>query len=87
MSWSTTKFTLQLKCKIDVDKYNNQSYILPPKELGICKNWRFEALNNNESMFFAIWDLRQINRSINTDTITEKISDFIIPEQMSFSNP
>ena len=47
MSWSTTKFTLQLKCKIDVDKYNNQSYILPPKELGICKNWRFEALNNN----------------------------------------
>lgn len=80
MLWSTTKFSLQLRCRIDLNKYNNQSFSLPPEELGICKNWRFESINDNESIFFAIWDLRQINRSINIDTITQKLSDFIIPE-------
>ena len=80
MTWTVTKYTIQLKCKIDLEKYNKQSYTLPPKELGICKQWRFETINENESLFWALWDHRQINRNINMDDISEKISEFVIQD-------
>lgn len=76
--WSVSKYIIQLKCKVDLKKYNNQSYTLPPKELGICKQWRFETLDTNETLFWAVWDRRQLNRDINTDLISKKISNFII---------
>lgn len=76
--WSVSKYIIELKCKVDLTKYNNQSYTLPPKELGICKQWRFETVNTNESLFWAVWDRRQVNRDINTDLISKKISNFII---------
>lgn len=64
MHWKTTKFNLDLKLVVNLDKYNKQSYILPPIELGFCKNWRFEILNENEAIFWASWDLRKLNRKI-----------------------
>lgn len=80
MTFNVNNYTIQLKCKIDLEKYNKQSYTLPPIELGICKQWRFETINDNESLFWAIWDRRQINRNINMDNICEKISDFVIQD-------
>lgn len=80
MMWSVNKYTLQLKCKIILQKYNEQSYKLPPEELGICKNWRFETINSNETLFWASWDLRQINRNIDINNISKKLYKFIIQE-------
>jgi hypothetical protein len=80
MIWTTTKFNLKLSIKIDLEKYNNQTYTLPPKELGLCKNWRFEKIDEKYTLFWAIWDLRQINNEIKLDDITKKLNDIIVLE-------
>jgi len=78
MSWTTTKSNLTLSIQINWDKYNNQNYTLPPQELGICKKWRFEKTGDNSAKFWAMWELRQINKNIKLSNILEKMENFIV---------
>tara|TARA_A100001011_G_C14302881_1_gene841676 strand:+ start:1555 stop:1791 length:237 start_codon:yes stop_codon:yes gene_type:complete len=76
--WSKTKYNLILDLKIDFDKYENQVYKLPPKELGNCKKWIFMN-GDKETRFIASWELQRIKSlKLNFEQINENFKDFVI---------
>ncbi len=78
MSLTITKYNLTLNIKINLEKYNTQTkYKLPPEEIGICKEWRFENIDNKTSNFYGIWDLRKVHKSIDLYNFTEELESYL----------
>ena len=56
VTWTQTKFRLDLSVTLDWKKYQESSLVLPPQELGRCKEWRFEVSTDETSaIFVASW--------------------------------
>jgi len=79
VNWITTRYKVILTIKLDLQKYQQSEYILPPPELGKCTDWRFEVSTNEKTAIFkAVWDKRRFNDDISLDTINERIKEYSV---------
>ena len=73
--WSINNGKLNLQTTINLNKYQESKTKLPPTQLGICNDWRFNILDNITCTFIASWDLRRVKHKIKfIDKINTDIS-------------
>ena len=78
--WVVTNKLLKLTLYIDYIKYSQQSYVMPPQELGKCKDWIFTMSKDEQTAVFqASWELQRV-KSMNIDfgEIESNFENFII---------
>jgi hypothetical protein len=75
--WKVGSRTLDLEVELDWNKYERGGLVLPPVEMGRCKDWHFE-LSDDEltGKFIASWTIRRVKDKIN---LIEFINDNIKP--------
>lgn len=79
IDWTSTRYKLRLRVTLDWDKYENGSISLPPKEIGICKEWRFEiATDQKTAVFSGTWDRRMLKPDADMDKINACIQPYTI---------
>lgn len=78
--WSaSTRYKLRLRVTLDWPKYEKSNFVLPPPELGKCKEWRFEIAENQLSaLFTATWERRMVPVGVSLDEITERIEPYTV---------
>ena len=68
--WTIDKHTLNLKIKLYWNIYESSEIKLPPKELGTCKDWKFQFNDENGvATFIASWDIRRIKEKLDRVSI------------------
>ena len=77
--WSaSTRYKLRLRVTLDWVKYEQGGLVLPPPELGKCKEWRFEIAEDQLSAIFtATWERRMVPKGVSLDTIIQRINPYI----------
>ena len=79
IDWTSTRYKLRLRVTLDWDKYENGSISLPPKELGRCKEWRFEiATDQKSAVFSGTWERRMVTPGVDMDKINEYIQPYTL---------
>ena len=79
VKWSSsTRYKLRLKVTLDWKKYEEGGLVLPPPDLGKCKNWRFEIAEDQLSAIFsATWERRMVPHGADLDNIEKRIEPYI----------
>ncbi len=80
LEWSlSTRYKLRLRVNLDLKKYEESDLILPPPQLGKCKEWRFEFSEDQLSAIFsATWERRMVPSGINLETISKSIQPYML---------
>uniref|UniRef100_A0A6C0LW14 Uncharacterized protein n=1 Tax=viral metagenome TaxID=1070528 RepID=A0A6C0LW14_9ZZZZ len=79
IKWISTRYKLRLKVKLDWNKYKNGSLTLPPKDAGVCKDWRFEiATDEKSAVFLGTWERRMLKPGFNMNKINEDIQPYTL---------
>jgi hypothetical protein len=77
ITWAVGSYTLDLEVELDWVKYEGGGLILPPKEMGRCKDWHFELSDDaTTGTFIASWVLRRVKDKLN---LIDAINKTIIP--------
>jgi hypothetical protein len=76
--WSrSSRYKLRLRVKLDWKKYKESGLVLPPPELGQCKNWRFEIDEEQVSAYFiATWERRMIPHNVSLNDVSKSIEPY-----------
>jgi len=79
ISWTSTRYKLHLKVNLDWDKYENGGLHLPPKEIGRCKEWRFEISEDQKTaVFLGTWERRMVTHGVDMDKINTIIQPYTL---------
>lgn len=76
------KHTLNLTVKIYWNLYQVSENKLPPTELGITKEWKFQVNEENDiATFIASWDIRRVKEKLeNIAIINDNIFTYAVDE-------
>lgn len=79
VEWSSsTRYKLRLRVTLDWEKYEGGTLVLPPPELGKCKEWRFEiATDQMSAVFSATWERRMVPSGVNLEDISKRIQPYV----------
>ncbi len=78
VEWSSSKYKLRLRVTLDWKKYEEGDLVLPPQDLGKCKEWRFEiATDQLSATFFATWELRMVPHGVDLDVMSKRIEPYV----------
>lgn len=78
--WSINSNSLNLEIELDWVKYEEGGLILPPVELGRCKDWHFE-LSDDETTgtFISSWSIRRVKDKLGLiDSINDNIQQYAL---------
>jgi hypothetical protein len=76
---SSTRYKLRLRVTLDWKKYEQGGLLLPPSELGTCKEWRFEiATDETSALFSATWERRMVPSEVNLEAISSRIKPYVL---------
>ncbi len=80
--WNVGIHAMDLEVGLDWDKYEGGSLILPPFEMGRCKDWHFELSDDaTTGTFVASWAIRRVKDKLKlVDSINEKIKPFALED-------
>lgn len=81
ITWSIRKHTLHLEAVIDKHKYETGALVLPPTELGKCKDWR---LQNGDGVygFEACWEIRRVKDMLNLiQIVNSKVQPYAVQRE------
>jgi len=80
ITWSISRGTLDLNVILNWVKYESGELLLPPIELGYCKEWHFELSDNISSVkFIAKWAIRSVKDKLQLiDVINENIIPYAL---------
>lgn len=79
VNWSSsTRYKLRLRVTLNWKKYEQGELVLPPPDMGKCKEWRFEIAEDQQSAIFsATWERRMVPNGIDLDEINKRIEPYI----------
>ncbi len=79
IEWVSTRYKLRLRASLDWKKYSDGNLVLPPPEIGKCKEWRFEiAPDQLSAVFFGIWERRMVAHNVNLDVVSSRIAPYLL---------
>ena len=80
ITWNVRSRTLDLEVELDWIKYERGGLILPPVEMGRCKDWHFELSDDAlTGTFIASWTIRRVKDKLRlVDSINENIKPFAL---------
>ena len=80
--WTINKHTLNLTTKIYWNMYQISDIILPPLELGVIKEWKFQVNEKIDiATFTASWDIRRVKDKLEIiSTINDKLIKYTVDE-------
>lgn len=77
INWTMDKNILKLKIRLDSNKYTENNLILPPVNLGRCKDWYFDI--SDIYTFTAVWDIRRVKDKLeNIPSIINDIKPYSV---------
>jgi hypothetical protein len=79
VEWSaSTRYKLRLRVTLDWKKYEKGGLILPPPELGQCKEWRFQiSTDQSSALFLSTWERRMVPDDVDLSIVIDKIKPYI----------